>query len=303
MKTETRIDQPTPLEALFAAPNPADTALVPSRLDPQASVASDPLQLTQPLTPTAQPAVSRKPRNGKIARLPKPVRDVVNRMLFQNISQDRIVAALDELGININQQNISNWKTHGGYREWRLAQEYATQLRLHQDNLVDVLRRHDAPELPEVGLQAAATQLSRFFLSSAAQQLLASDPREYERRVSMLNRISAQLKALQESRDDSAKALGDDHDPDRIRCETNNSLKSLADTFTSTVGDSPKDPNIPHRNTLPNPNELLNFTDRVPDDDTAETASIREFMKALLKKSKAAKLQPPADPPANENNV
>src|SRR5262245_31744974 len=72
---------PAPLDALFSARNPTDTALVPSTAD----VLPNSLVSTQ-LAPSC-----RKPRNGKIARLPKPVRDVVNRMLFQNIPQERIV--------------------------------------------------------------------------------------------------------------------------------------------------------------------------------------------------------------------
>ena len=285
---------PTPasLEALLNAPNPTDTALVPR---PGATNDIHPL----PLAPSIQSPITpfdRPPRrNGKIARLPKPARDVVNRMLALNMPQDRIVSALDELGIHVNQQNISNWKTRGGYREWCLAQEHATRLRLHQDNLLDLMRRHDAPELPEIGLQAAATQLSSFFLTPDARQLLASDPREYERRVSMLNRISAQLKTLQQSRDAAAKALGRGHDPDRIRNETNNSLERLTNAYTSEIGERPKDPNIPHRNRLPNPAELFNFTDRALDDRKDD---FLEFMKVWHERP--SKPQSPTTPPQNE---
>jgi hypothetical protein len=200
---------------------------------------------------------------------------------------------MDELGIHITQSNISNWKTHGGYREWCLAQEHATRLRLHQDNLVDLLRRHDAPELPEVGLQAAATQLSRFFLTPDAQQLLASDAKEYERRVSMLNRISAQLKALQDSRDDAAKAL--DNNPHRVRNETNNSLERLTEAFTCKIGGSPQDPDIPHRNLLPNPAELFDYTDRAT--DTPDEDDFLEFLKASFP---ASKPKPQSPPDAND---
>src|SRR5207253_4376699 len=56
-------------------------------------------------------------RNGKIARLPKLERDMVNRMLHNHVPYPRIVAALDELEIKVTERNISNWKTRGGYQE------------------------------------------------------------------------------------------------------------------------------------------------------------------------------------------
>ena len=288
MKTDLATQPLTPstaLNTLLNTPNPTDAALVTPTSPALARSTAAALSLAQP---------SRKPRNGKIARLPKPVRDVVNRMLFHHIPQEQIVAALHELGIKVTQSNLSNWKTHGGYDEWRLAQEHAIQLRLHQDNLLDLLRRYDASELPEVGLQVAATQISQFFLTPEARQLLASNPSEYERRVAMLTRISHQVKALQKSRDDAAKALGPDHDPDRIRSETCDSLERLTDSFTAEIGDSPKDPDIPHRNRLPNANDLFNFTDRANDQDETRSDRFIEFMKALHQKSTPANEKPPS---------
>ena len=48
---------------------------------------------------------------------------MVNRMLQNNVPQDRIVAALDDLGIVVTLRNISNLKTRGGYKDWCLEQE------------------------------------------------------------------------------------------------------------------------------------------------------------------------------------
>ena len=242
-----------PSLTLQLAPNPADTALATVGR----SVPAEPPQHSA--LATLNSALPKKPRNGKIARLPKPVRDVVNRMLFNHIPQQNIVDALDEIGIQVTQRNISNWKTHGGYHEWRLAQEHALQLRLHQDNLLDHIRRHDASELPELGLQLAATQLSQFFLTPDAQQLLASHPKEYQRRVAMLNSISAQLKGAQKYRDDSAKALGYKQDPARIRHDTVDQLAKLRHDFSADVGEGPEDPILPHRNELPNPSEVFHL--------------------------------------------
>src|SRR5207247_1465604 len=118
---------------------------------------------TQPL-PGNQRAFKPKARNGKIARLPYAQRDMVNRMLRNNIPHDKIRGALEEHNITVTERNISNWKTRGGYRDWCFEQDRAIENHLVQDNLMEHLRKHDATDLPEIGLQLAATNLSQFFL-------------------------------------------------------------------------------------------------------------------------------------------
>jgi len=140
-------------------------------------------------------------------------------------------------------RNISNWKTRGGYREWRLAQEHALQTQLHQDNLVDLLRRERASELPEVGLQAAATQLTRFFLTPEATQLLATDPKEYDRRLAMLGKVAVQLKALQQYRDDCAKAVDYKRDPERVRQRTEEEAENLREMYSGKPSPDIRTPN------------------------------------------------------------
>ena len=221
-------------------PNPADAALVTHESSPPVP---HPSAFNAPL--------ARRTRNGKIARLPKDLRDMINRMLFNNIPCQKIVSALKEYDIHVAPRNVSNWKTRGGYREWCLAQEHAVQLQICQDNLLDLVRRGDASELPEVGLQAAATQLSQFFLRPEAAQLLASNPQEYDRRLAMLTRVTVQLRALQKYRDDCAKELGPRHNPERIRRENEEELERTRKAYSSTWPADPKQPSIPHHNYLP----------------------------------------------------
>src|SRR6059058_5762274 len=98
----------------------------------------DPPQLQVLPAPKARP----RARNGKIARLPYPERDMVNRMLWNNIPYSIIVGALEEHGIRVTERNVSNWKTRGGYKEWCAEQEQALEIRLLQDNLTDHLRKN-----------------------------------------------------------------------------------------------------------------------------------------------------------------
>ena len=54
-----------------------------------------------------------KPRNGKIAHLPKLERNMVNRMLAKNLPHRKIVSALQECDFQVTERNVSNWKTRG----------------------------------------------------------------------------------------------------------------------------------------------------------------------------------------------
>src|SRR5687768_10847738 len=84
-------------------------AVVPPAQQP----AESPILRLHPEPPAAglTPQQIRRTRNGKIARLAKPERDMVNRMIFNNVPHERIVLALECRGIKVTRRNISNWKT------------------------------------------------------------------------------------------------------------------------------------------------------------------------------------------------
>ena len=79
-------------------------------------------------------------RNGKIARLTRPIRDELNRRLQDGEPGVRLVAWLNGLpetqkilqvdfgGRPISEQNLSEWKA-GGYRDWLARQEALSQAR------------------------------------------------------------------------------------------------------------------------------------------------------------------------------
>ena len=181
-----------------------------------------------PLPSTIIPAMSahKARRRGRIARLPQHARDLVNRMLRNGVPYKNIVAALDDLGFTVLERNISYWAT-GGYKDWLLEQDLVLQNRLDQDHLIDHLRRDDAPELPEVGLQAAATRLSQILLQKTATTAdIEPNLESYERMVSLLCRLNRELGPLQQQRDNSQRSLGRAHDPVRIKdCDQSSALQ------------------------------------------------------------------------------
>src|SRR5260370_42120419 len=102
---------------------PPQPQITPDPQPPQVTVlpppAHPPIVSTETVPPPSQdPHSDRKlTRNGKIARLPYLERDMVNRMLRNNIPHSKIVGALEEHGIRVTVRNVSNWKTRGGYKE------------------------------------------------------------------------------------------------------------------------------------------------------------------------------------------
>jgi len=251
------------------APEPLPTAPPPAQPEPQprpqAAVfglsPAAPVELASDSVVAARGTAKANPitrgHRGKIARLPGPLRDMVNRMLRNNIPHQKIVEALDEYDIKVTVRNISNWKTRSGYKEWCLAQDYATALHLHQDNLVSLLRRENASEIPEVGLQVAATRLAEFFLTPAADELFASDPVEYRRRSAHLAQLTAQINNLQKHRDASAREAGFHYDRERNRRKFEKEVEQTRKLYSSEIDPNARvtDPVPPHRNYLPKSSE------------------------------------------------
>jgi hypothetical protein len=201
---------------------------------------------------TATPASQRRKirRNGRVASLPKTERDMVNRMLWNAVPYKNIVAAVDELGYLVTERNISNWAT-GGYLEWRLEQEAVLQNRLDQDHMLDFLRRDDAHDLPEVGLQAAATRLSQVLLQKLAH---ADDPEaqldNFSRMIDLLCRLNREISATQKDRNESRRVLGPEYNPVRVR-DTEEYSAIEMERFYSNPPDGSKLPKPAERAAVP----------------------------------------------------
>ena len=105
-------------------------------------------------------------RNGKIARLPKPIREELNRRLDQgtpggpllqwlnSLPEVQVVLAADFGGRPINKQSLSQWR-HGGYAEW---------LRLRETRTLAGQILAEARELQPAGRPPLTDQLSTWVL-------------------------------------------------------------------------------------------------------------------------------------------
>lgn len=207
--------------------------------------------------PSANPLLRERMRNGKIARLPKLERGLVNKLLHNHVPYSKIVWALSERGITVTERNVSNWRTRGGYREWCAEQENQLRLAHLQDHLTDYLRKHDAQQLPEVGLQVASTQLTSLLLNPQTAAPLLADPTKYAKVVDSLDKCSARLTDMQEERYETVRRASIKDTVPNIRYEEARDVEVLRQIASAEKpARSAREEDIPHRNDLPPREEL-----------------------------------------------
>ncbi len=126
-----------------------------------------------------------KTRNGKIARLPKHLRDEVNQRLENGEDGESILKWLNKTvpckemlakyfdGKPINKQNLSDWK-QGGYQEWLRNQEARERVRVMVEQAEDLEGETQGPTLAD----RLATVLTLQLIDMTRQLESVTDPGE-----------------------------------------------------------------------------------------------------------------------------
>ena len=149
-------------------------------------------------------------RNGKIARLPKELRDIVNRMLDDGANYRSIIIELEkhrhqwppELA-DITEDNISNWRA-GGYIDYQRDQAVEAELRARREFAITLPDNAEDLRLHEVVLQLGVSNLYHVlagFNHTAIEAKLADDPKSYSRLINALGRLSRDALDLQKYKD------------------------------------------------------------------------------------------------------
>jgi len=132
-------------------------------------------------------------RTGKIARLPKAIRDSVNLMLRDGDSYLKIIAKLNEMGYaDFNEPNMSAWKA-GGHEDWLNEQAFLDDMKAKREFALEIVSQNEGGKIHEAGLNLAASQIFELlqdFDATAMKQLIATDPENYSRIVGALAKIS-----------------------------------------------------------------------------------------------------------------
>jgi hypothetical protein len=152
-------------------------------------------------------------RRGKIARLPHPIREQINRRLQNGDEGQKIAEWLNRLpkvravlkaefdGQPINENNLSNWKL-GGFRDWEAQQEALAAVRQFGA---------DAAELTQAAGGQLADQLAVCLAAriAVALQQPASDGDDPATQLQRLRQLCLNLVALRKG----------DHNAEWLRIE------------------------------------------------------------------------------------
>jgi hypothetical protein len=168
-----------------------------------AFVPSDP----SAVLPPAAPEVPPRPK-GKIASLPKAVRDRLNRMLADGLTYRQIIQELGPDAKNINEPNLSDW-FRGPYQHWRKQQEELEAERAKWEFAADLVGGEDTRNITHATVQIAAKQLFQALNGlgpSSLGSLLQKEPGEYVRLINAVSRLSRDSLNFEKYRDACAQA-------------------------------------------------------------------------------------------------
>src|SRR6266576_272412 len=105
-----------------------------------------------PLTPEIPNATQaldpKRRRRGKIASLPRHVREQINLMIFDGLTFPDIIAKLGDQGKHLTKQNMSDWYA-GGFKDWLKDQPWLEALHAKLDFASSVLQDPDTPKIRE----------------------------------------------------------------------------------------------------------------------------------------------------------
>ena len=142
--------------------------------------------------PETREAAEPRHRHGKVARLPKPARDIICRMLQDGSPYRSILEKLGPEAKGLSKHHISEWKK-GGYLDWQRENQWLEELRAQQQFALEMLLSGDQNRFPHVVLQIAATQVFQALRKVAPDNLngkFDSDPASYTRLLNSLSRLS-----------------------------------------------------------------------------------------------------------------
>lgn len=163
-----------------------------SDLEENAPPAAKPEELAADSTAAehAEPQYTGR-RKGKVAQLPKELRDKINSLLLDGLTYRRIIEALGEDGKDLDEDNIRRWY-NGGHQDFLRSLARNEALQSTREAAVDLLQQKAAMPVQDASRTVAAAQLYELLLSfdpTSFAAALADKPELYLRLVNALSRL------------------------------------------------------------------------------------------------------------------
>jgi len=183
------LDPPLPEQIIPESLPPAPPATIDASADAATAQAASP-PVPQPVDPD-RPAYNHT-RTGKVARLPKTVRDQINQMLLDGVPFLEIIQRLGDAGKDLNEDNITSWKK-GGFKDWLVEMQRLDDLGATREAALSLVSQKAGPTVQDAGRTIASAQLYELLLSfdpRSFAQALAEKPELYFRLINALSRLS-----------------------------------------------------------------------------------------------------------------
>lgn len=147
----------------------------------------------------------------KIAKLPKPLRDLINCCLDDSLPAKEIIDKLQAstnppLPYPISEVNISDWRKTG-YQRHVQQQERLALIESNRESAMEMVAANDTTTLPEATLQIITSQYFDFlgaFSTESLLQKLTEDPLKYSRFLNVFARLTREIVHLRKYRDKAA---------------------------------------------------------------------------------------------------
>jgi hypothetical protein len=163
-------------------------------------------------------------RNGKIARLPKVLRDKINQWLDDGRTYPQIIKDLGDDAKDLKPGHFSEWRK-GGYQDYLRRQDWRDDLRITRESGSEMDEFSDGPKFQETLVQVALTEIFRVL----QQRELKPDSLNFIRLFNALARLNREALGLRKYNDLLAKEQAELKQLDIDRDISKNEHRAIVD--------------------------------------------------------------------------
>lgn len=174
--------------------------------EPSLEPASQPVPDSSPNPQTLPASLSSLPplrprtrrRNGKVAQLPRHLREQINRLLEDGATYPAIIESLGPDGAHLTVDNLSQWK-NGGYQDWLQEQDYLYFLNYGFEAATEIGRETSTQEVIHKLLRISAYRIIHHLVMIKEDPDTGEFDKSWLRLVGMVPRLTRLVMELRNS--------------------------------------------------------------------------------------------------------